>query len=160
MKRSRLKNLFNKQTLKNRVNYKMQRNHCVHLLRKTKKNYFTNLNMKDITDSKTFWKTIKPNFYEKGSSCMKIILSEKGSILNDNKKVCNTMNNYFVNITKTLNLKPYKCPNSMNINEIISTFDNHVSIKKIKEYFPDAFNSNFEFTEVSQNEVKKEVINK
>ena len=138
----------------------MQRNHCVHLLRKTKKNYFTNLNMKDITDSKTFWKTIKPNFYEKGSSSMKIILSEKGSILNDNKKVCNTMNNYFVNITKTLNLKPYKCSNSMKINEIISTFDNHVSIKKIKEYFPDAFNSNFEFTEVSQNEVKKEVINK
>ena len=138
----------------------MQRNHCVHLLRKTKKNYFTNLNMKDITDSKTFWKTIKPNFYEKGSSSMKIILSEKGSILNDNKKVCNTMNNYFVNITKTLNLKPYKCSNSMKINEIISTFDNHVSIKKIKEYFPDAFNGNFEFTEVSQNEVKKEVINK
>ena len=48
----------------------------------------------------------------------------------------------------------------MNINEIISTFDNHVNIKKIKEYFPDASNTSFEFTEVSQDEVKEEAINK
>ena len=79
----------------------MQQNHCVNLLRKTKKNYFTNLNIKDITDSKTFWKTIKPNFDEEGSGSSKTILSEKGSTLNDNKKTCNTMNHYFKNITKT-----------------------------------------------------------
>ena len=79
----------------------MQQNHCVNLLRKTKKNYFTNLNIKDITDSKTFWKTIKPNFDEEGAGSSKTILSEKGSILNDNKKTCNTMNHYFKNITKT-----------------------------------------------------------
>ena len=44
----------------------------------------------------------------------------------------------------------------MNINEIISTFN--ISIKKIKEYFPDRSNNNFEFTEVSQDDVKKEVL--
>ena len=60
------------------------------------------------------------------------------------------MNNYFINITKTLNLKPYKYPNTVNINEIISTFDNHIKIKKNKEYFPDASSNNFEFKEVSQ----------
>ena len=118
-------------------------------MRKTKKNYFTNLNTVDITDSKIFWKTIKPNFNEKCSSSSKIILSEKESILNDNKKICNTMNNYFLNTTKTLNLKPYKSSNSMNINKIISTFDNNIGFKKIKEYFLDASNNNFEFTEVS-----------
>ena len=128
----------------------MQQNHSANLLRKTKKNYFTNLNIKDITDSKTFWKTIKPNFNGKGSSSSKIILSEKGSIFNENKNICITMNNYFINITKTLNLKPYKYPNTVNINEIISTFDNHISIKKNKEYFPDASSYNFEFTEVSK----------
>ena len=138
MKQLKLKNLFNKQrTQENWVNCKMQWNHCVNLLLKTKKNYFANVNVKDITDSNTFWKTIKPNFNKKGSSSSKIILSERGSILNDNKEICNTMNNYFKNITKTLNLKPYKCSDTMDINEIISTFDNHVSIKKIKEYFPD-----------------------
>ena len=75
--------------------------------------------------------------------------------MNDNSKNCNTLNNYFVNKTKNLNLKPYKCSNAKNINETISTFDNHVSIKKIKGYFPDASNKNFEFTDVSQDEVKK-----
>ena len=47
-------------------------------------------------------------------------------------------------------LKRYKCPNTVNINEIISTFDNHIKIKKNKEYFPDASSNNFEFKEVSQ----------
>ena len=75
MKRSRLKNLFNKQrTHKNWVNYKMQQNHCVNLLRKTEKNYFTNLNIKNINDSKTFWKTIKPNFNEVDSSSSKVTI--------------------------------------------------------------------------------------
>ena len=84
--------MFNKEkTHKNRVNYKVQQNHCVNLLRKTKKNYFTNLHIKDITDKKTFWKTIKPSFNEKGSSSSKIILLEKGSVLNDNKKISSTL---------------------------------------------------------------------
>ena len=75
---------------------------------------------------------------------------EKRSILNVNKKICNKMNNYFINITKILNLKPYKCFNTMNISEIISTFDNHIIIKNIKAYFLDASNNNFEFTVVSE----------
>ena len=33
-----------------------------------------------------------------------------------------------------------------------------MNIKKIKECFADASNNNFEFTEVSQDEVKKEVL--
>ena len=85
MKRLRLKNLFNTQrTHENSVHCKMQRNLCINLLRKTKKKYFTNGNRKDIADSKTSWKTIKPNYNEKGSNSSTIILSEKGSILNDN----------------------------------------------------------------------------
>ena len=51
------------------------------------KNYFTNLNIKDITDSKTFWKTIKPDFNEKGSSFDKIIVSDKGLCLTTVRKL-------------------------------------------------------------------------
>ena len=66
MKQSRLKNFFNKQrTHENWVNYKLKQDHCVNLRRKTEKSYFTNLNMKDISGSKTFWETIKTNFDEK-----------------------------------------------------------------------------------------------
>ena len=121
-------------------------------------NDYTETDIKEIIDSKTFWKIVKPNFNEKGSSSSKIILSQKGSILNGNNRICNTVNDYFVSIMKPLNLKPYKCSNTKNINEIISTFDHHTSFNKIKEYFPDAFNNNFEFTEVFQDEVKNEFL--
>ena len=49
MKRSQLKNTYNKNH--NYVNwylYKKQRNFCVSLLRKTKKNYFKNVKIQDI----------------------------------------------------------------------------------------------------------------
>ena len=65
-----------------------------------------------------------------------------------------TMNNYFINITKALNFKSYEYYDTMNMNGIISTFQNHICIKKIKEYFPDASNNNFEFTEVYQDNGK------
>ena len=67
MHRSKLKNIY----IKNRTgdiweSYKEQRNFCVNLLRKTKNDYFQNLNIQDLSDNKKFWKTIKPYFSNKG----------------------------------------------------------------------------------------------
>ena len=60
--RFKFKNCFNKcRTHENWCNYKTQRNYCVSILRKTKQN-FKNLNLNDATDTKTFWRTIKPYF--------------------------------------------------------------------------------------------------
>ena len=47
--------------------YKNQRNLCLDLLRKTKKQYFVKLNFKDVADNKLFWKNFKPYFRDKGS---------------------------------------------------------------------------------------------
>ena len=47
------------------------------------------------------------------------------------------MNNYFINIIRGLNLKSsIKCATKV-LNSIASKFDDHVSIKKIKEFFQD-----------------------
>ena len=63
MLRSRLKNNFNKQRSdENWDNYKKQRNFCVKLLRQTKEKYFSDINVKSISDNKKFWKTIEPFF--------------------------------------------------------------------------------------------------
>ena len=64
MHRSRLKNIYISITemIKNWKNYKKQRNFCVDLLSKTKTEYFKNLNVKDLSDNRKFWKTIKPYF--------------------------------------------------------------------------------------------------
>ena len=44
----------------NKTNYKKQRNYCVSLLGKTKREYHGNLDQKNICDNKTFWKILKP----------------------------------------------------------------------------------------------------
>ena len=60
-KRTRLRNKFLKnRTESNRVSYNKQRNFCVSLLRKTKKDYYGNLNKKDVVDNENFWKSVKP----------------------------------------------------------------------------------------------------
>ena len=75
--RSRMKNLYLKnKTDLNWSNYKTQRNFCTNLLRKTKKEYFSKLDIIKISDSKKFWKTIKPFFSDKGLNCNKMMLSE------------------------------------------------------------------------------------
>ena len=94
MHRSKSKNHFDKcRTYENSCNYKTQRNYYVSLLRKTKQKYFRNLNFNDVTDNKSFWRTIKPYFNEKGSGSGKIALSGNESILTIEKEIANTMNN-------------------------------------------------------------------
>ena len=65
-----------------------------------------------------------------------------------------TDDNFFINITKNLNLKPYKDSSLTNINEITSNFDNHVSVKKIKESFPNIVSSDFNFQEFAREDIK------
>ena len=50
---------------------KKQRNFCVTLLRKIKRNYFKNVNTQDITDNKKFWKNIWPYFSDKDKTNLK-----------------------------------------------------------------------------------------
>ena len=74
-KRTRLRNKFLKnRTESKRVYYNKQRNFCVCLLRKTKKDYNGNLNEKDVIDNKKFWKTVKPLFPDKAKFSEKIAL--------------------------------------------------------------------------------------
>ena len=59
MKRSKLKNLFNEnKNQENWCKYKTQRNDCVNLFCKTKKQYYKNLDVKEIAYNKKFWKSV------------------------------------------------------------------------------------------------------
>ena len=68
------------------------------------------------------------------------------------------MNNYFINITKHLSWKPHTASNTTNIEQITSAFNNHVSIKKTREVLPEISSNNFEFTKVTVQSVKNEVL--
>ena len=72
MTRTRLRNRFLKnRSTRNRDLFRKQRNLCVSLLRKPKKDYFSNLNEKQTTDNKRFWETVKPFLLNKVQSSEK-----------------------------------------------------------------------------------------
>ena len=52
-------------------------NLCVSLIRWEKKNFFKNISTRDITDNKTFWKTVKLLCTDKVQTKFKITLIEK-----------------------------------------------------------------------------------
>ena len=56
--------------------------------------------MQETTDTKKFWKTIRPYFSDKEYNQTKITTAKKKS------KIAASINNYFINITENLDLKP------------------------------------------------------
>ena len=72
MMRSKHRNNYNKnRNYENWCKYKRQRNLCLNLLRKTKQNFYKVLDEKQVSDSKTFWKNVKPFFNDKGINSSK-----------------------------------------------------------------------------------------
>ena len=100
------------------------------MLRKTEKYYFSKLNPKLVSGNKNFWQTIKPYFSDEGNFSNKIIISEKDCIVSDERRLSQLFNEHFINITKTLHLKPSIISTTTSRPEIIETFKDHPSIKK------------------------------
>ena len=93
IKRSRYRNKFLKdKSQTSRENYKIQRNLCKKLMRKTKKSYFEKLNTKKLTDNKTFWKTVVPLFINKTSRGENIILNKAEKHISGDKKILRLKN--------------------------------------------------------------------
>ena len=63
------------------------------------------------------------------------------------------MNNYFINVTKALNLKKQLGVGRSGVNE----FENHISIKMIHEKYREILPESFKYQFLSNNEVKKEI---
>ena len=62
--RFRLRNKFLKASSNEDKNaYNTQRNYCLTLVRKAKKDYYNNLDHENVSDNKNFWKCIKPFFF-------------------------------------------------------------------------------------------------
>ena len=99
MDRTRLRNKFLKnRTAENKLAYNRQRNYCVSLTRKSKRDYCNNLDNRDVTDNKLFWKTIKPFFSDKGPMREKITLIENDEIIGNNKEIFEVFKKFFSSI--------------------------------------------------------------
>ena len=89
----------------------------------------------------------------------KVTLVERDKIIHKDKEIAEIMNKYFVNITKTLRLKRSKKYETNDIDILTSQFKGYVSIKKIKLSYPEIVPDTFNFTFVSPEDVKKEIMN-
>ena len=102
MLRRNLRNKFLKnKSNENKTNYLKQRNRCVSLLRKTKREYYSNLDEKNICDNKAFWKIVKPILSKKIMSNQRITLIENDEIFKTEKETAKVLNAFFSNIVQT-----------------------------------------------------------
>ena len=96
MRRSQLRSKYlKKRSETNKLAYAKQRDICVSLLSKTKKDYYANLNEKDIADNKKFWQTVKSVFSDKEKSKEKITLVQGEMISTEDEKNAELLNAFF-----------------------------------------------------------------
>ena len=127
--------LLNKFRKENSFINELAYNFCTKLIKKTKRNFYNNLNVNKITNNKSFWKTVKPSFTEKTLKDEKIILVENDTTFSEENEVAEIFRYYFDGIVDGLNIK--RCEISKeHIDPIlngIKTFEKHPSILKTKE---------------------------
>ena len=161
MHRKKLCNRYIKsRTEENLKAFKKQRNFCVKLLRKTKSDYYRNLDLGDLTDNRKFWKTVKPVFSNEVQTNSSIILIEDGKMITEDLKIAEIFNHYFTNITENLGIYEdqtlLSSTNGINdpVEKAIRKYENHPSIEKIKECYE---LNKFEFKPVTIDEVLLQV---
>ena len=163
MQRTRFRNKFLKNPNdQNKLLYNKQRNYCVSLLRKEKKEFFARLNEKDIIDNRKFWHPVKPFLSDKVKSREAIILVDNENIKSNENEMANTFNDFFSNIVKNLNIPEYQCENDLHSKfsshpalQAIMKYRNHPSINIIR-HFSQRYSS-FYFSQVEKNTVLKEI---
>ena len=97
-------NFLNTKSDIDRKAYNKQRNYIVSHLRNEKKNFYSNLDAKVVTDNRVFWKTAKPFLSEKVTTHSKINLVEDDKIISRDDKTAKKFSEYFINIP-ILNLR-------------------------------------------------------
>ena len=116
-----------------------------------------------VKNTKTFGNLLN-RITNKGSDSKKIILVEKDEIITDNAKIADIMNDYFINITKELNIPPpipnikeQRVDTGINpIDLIIHVYREHPSIIKIRHKVDHT--SKFSFIKIEQEQLEKEIL--
>ena len=103
MHRSRFRKKFlRERTKESKIAYNKQQNISVNLLRKTKRDYLTNLDTKIMKDNRKLWKAVNPLFSEKSYSKESISLINKDGLITKNEDLARTFNDFFSNIVNKL----------------------------------------------------------
>ena len=159
--RFRLENqYYRKKTDDSKMYYIKQRNFCSRLYKKERKKFYANLDTKNVTDNKRFWKNVKPFLSDKGLGKSDITLIEGNRIISDDLDVANTLNSFFDNVVSSLGIgEPMESTTVLSsltdsIDGIIQKYSNHPSIININQ---NVFGTNFSFHETTMSDVENEL---
>ena len=117
-----------------------QQKHCVSLLRKTKGEYYSNLDEKNICENKIFWKIVKPVLSKKIKSNERTTLIENDEIIKTEIGTAKALNAFFPNILQNLDIQQYNVDDSIceNVNnpilKAIVRYRNHPNIVAIERF--------------------------
>ena len=89
------------------------------------------MNIKDVTDSRKFWSTVKQFYSDTSKTVYNIILSDNDKMLKDEEKAAKALIYYFTNLTKKLKLIVITC------NDTVNSVKHPNSIGKIKGFYKD-----------------------
>ena len=141
--------------------YKRQKNYCSRLYKRERKKFYSNLDVRSITDNKRFWKTMKPFFTNKGIIKSKITLIDDDRIIHDDSEVAQTLGDFFSNAVSSLNIgvpSEYVGQSLVSlddpIDDIIAKYSQHPSIKLINE---NVNKGSFNFQTIASEDVVKEI---
>ena len=84
--------------------YKKPKGYCSRLYKNERREYYAKLDLRNITDDKKFWKTIKPFLTNKGINSGKITLIKNDEILSEDNEVAETLNIFFSSAPKNLGI--------------------------------------------------------
>ena len=117
--------------------------------------------MKNVTDNKLSWKSVKPLLSDKSRIKDRINISEKGKILKTETETAENLNSFFSNIVKNLNISRYSefDPVTENIADptlkAIFKYKDHPSILAIQS---NCEKETFSFSEVNIDNTKKDIL--
>ena len=141
MLRFRLRNKFLKtKTEQSKQLYNKQRNLCVTLLHKAKRNYFADLDNRILSDNSKFWETVNPLILEKAyqKESIKLISKDTYKTITKNEKLAETFHSFFNSVVDNLKIE-YDIDRKANVSahpdpvlRAIKTFKYHPSILKLK----------------------------
>ena len=165
MKRSRLENKFYKnRTEESSKAFKKQKNYCNRLYKRERRNFYTQLDLKEVTDNKMFWKTVSPLFGNKGGCKENIVLVDGDKVISEDAELAQTFNDYFENCVNALNISENRfllvdtgLTRGDSMEECIKKFQIHPSIRKINENVK--IDARFSFSEVNVSHIRLEIKN-
>ena len=162
MKRSYLENRkFQLGTTEATQAFNKQKNYCNRLRKRTRKDYYNNLDLKKISDNTKFWDTVCPLFSDKGGIRDRIVLVENDEIISGSVEVAEIFNEYFAASADSLGITENKLllnpvlETDADVEKCIKKFEAHPSIINIRRHVQ--IDHRFNFSQVSHKEIEVEI---